>query len=599
MDDVLLRAAVVVAVPVVAVPLATGHLSALLVNGGWPQYRAADVGRILVELPTTLDDPGAAWAPVNTGTPVPGPVAWWLTFVLLLALCGLAAWLVARSQRGDAGEDWATPREQRRLVVGRRDAARLRVGTSGPRKLGLLDRHSLLVVGPAHAGKTAALTIPALLEWPGPAVVVSTKGHLVDQTIGWRSHQGDVHVFDPAGMTPYRRSGWQLLASCTHWADAIHTAQDLTAAAAAAVGAPIDGEAASGGRSDGLWRSSAAMALAPFLFAAAASGRSVLEVVDWLEREEFDKVQEILRNVDRAAAHAHAMAFLHPDPARSTYLRLMRRVLGVYEDPVVADSAEHHEVVRGELLDGGHHTLYLTAPEHDQARFQPLAATILRQVLAAAYEHSAAAMAPLDPPLLVVLDQVVGIAPVADLAAIASTGAARGVQVVSVFQDLDQVVAAYGDDAGLLVKNHAAKLVLPTGHELDDLDAASLLVPELADQLREGEAALLYGALPPVKLRLRPWYGSRELRRRARTPQDALAPVEYDPASTYVAYEQVDAWGRKRRPADHDEDPPIPLDTGAADYRAVFGYADADTPPQGVTPIQEARSWLRRSPDGR
>jgi type IV secretion system protein VirD4 len=603
LDDTVMRATCVLAVPLVALPLAAGHLSAFVVSGGWPSYEVSQAWGVLGRLPSHLGDPAAAWEPVNTGAPVPGPVAWWLTLVLLAAVCTLAGFMLVQASRSDRRQRaWASPWEQRRIEVRRGELHRVVVGTDGSRRLGVRDRHSLLVVGPAHAGKTSGLTIPALLEWQGPAVVASTKGHLVDQTIGWRSRQGDVHVFDPAAITPYHRSGWSPLAGCTSWEGAIRTAQDLTAAAAAAVGVTTDGEALAGAGKGVLWRSSVAMALAPYLFAAAATGRTIVDTLEWLAADEHYEVQEMLRVVDRAAAHAHAMAFLQPDPARSAYLRLMRQVLGVYEDPVAASSMDRHDIVPGELLDGGPHTLYLTAPEHDQARFRPLSATIVRQVVSAAYERSAAETGAIDPPLLVILDQVVGIAPVDDLAAVASTGPARGVQVVSVFQDLAQISGHYGPDTGLLVKNHRAKLVLPSPHDADPAgEGGGLLPPWLAGQLGEGEAALLYGSMRPVRVRLRRWFHDRDLRRRAATPQDALAPPDpVDTAPSPVAAEQVGAW-RRRGPevSSTPEDPTIPLDTTAPDYTDVFGSlhvdVDEDETPENVTPFPAGRSRFRRT----
>ena len=39
----------------------------------------------------------------------------------------------------------------------------------------------------------------------------------------------------------------------------------------------------------------------------------------------------------------------------------MHQILRVYEDPMVADSMDRHEIVPDEVLDGGNHTLYLTS----------------------------------------------------------------------------------------------------------------------------------------------------------------------------------------------------------------------------------------------
>jgi type IV secretion system protein VirD4 len=337
------------------------------------------------------------------------------------------------------------------------------------------------------------------------------------------------------------------------------------------------------------------MSLAPFLFAAAATGRSILDVIEWIERDEHEEIQQILLSIDRGAAHAHSLSFAQPNEDRTAYLRLMREMLSVYEDPVVARSLDRHEIVTGELLDGGDHTLYVAVPEHDQARFRPLGATVIRQILAAAYEQAAATAGRLRPPLLVVLDEVVGLTTADDLTAVASAGAARGVQIVSVFQDVEQVEMAYGDSANRLIESHAAWLLLPNAHDADYGDDSGLAIPpDVARQLKDGEGALCYGATPPGRVRLRPWFRDRRLRRMAATPQDAVSPAERgDPATTFVAAEQVSAWHR-RRPAEAPPDPTIPVDTDDPGFTDVFGSLDADSLPENVTRFPGSRPWFRR-----
>lgn len=604
-DDQISTWAVPVAIAA-SIPLAVGHLSAMLVHGSWPRYPLREVPGILRRLVARPGDPGSAWEPVNTGAEVPGPVGWWGTFVLVLVVVGLVVVLAwAWSGTGPAvrrdRSGWASARDLRPLWLTRRNERhRLVLGTSDGHSLGLAERHSLLVLGAAHTGKTSGLTIPAVLEWPGPVVVATSKGHLIDQTIGWRSRLGEVHVFDPAAVTRYHRSGWSLLAGCGTWQGAIRSAADLAWASRAAAGvgrstvAGVDGGAGAGqaGHTD-LWRSSMAMALAPYLFAAVSSGRSIRTAVEWIGREERDEVLEILDGVDRTAARTYRTTFDGPDPDRAAFMRAMHQILSVYHDPVVAPSMDRHEIVPGELLDGGSHTLYLTAPEHSQARFRPLCAAVMRQVLAAAFELSASQGGPLDEQLLVVFDDAVGVAPVDDLASLASTAGARGVQVVSVFQDLGQIAGHYGDDADRVVRNHTAKLVLPgRSPEPSWGGMDELLSAEQARQLGPFEAALLYDTAAPARVRLRPWFHDKELERRVATPQDAVQPAEdhelpdrFDPA------EQTSMWLRRQREARgrRDDDATIPFDVDDPDYVAVFGRVEEAQVPHNVAPLDDRR----------
>lgn len=580
-----------------ALPLLVGHLAALLTRGDPPSYPLGEAPGILGRLVTDPGDPAQAWAPVNTGAEIPGPVAYWGTFVFVAVVLGLIAFLVWAARRPSTGRDgpgWAGPESLRELWQPKRGDDRLVVGVSAGHNVVVRDRHALLVVGPAHSGKTSGVIVPAILEWTGPMVVAATKSHLIDDTIGWRSHQGDVHVYDPAGVTPYQRSGWSPIADCKTWDRAIRTAADLTLAARASSGASDrDGDTVDG--RDDLWWSSMSMCLAPYLLAAVASGRSIGAASEWLEMEERDEVLGILQGVDRVAARAHRMSFTRPDDTRSRFLHTMREILSVYDDPVVAASMDRHEIEADELLDGGANTLYLTTPEHDQGRLRPLCAIIVRRVLAAAYERSARTGGGQSPPLLVVLDDVPGIAPVDDLAALASTAAARGVQVVSVFQDLAEIDQHYGDAADRVVKNHRARLVLPGGPGGTMGGLGRVMDPALVDDLGDGEAALLYGGNAPAKVQLRPWYRDRELRRRVATPQDALRPAESEHTAAPISVaEQHAAWSRRSRAEtpDRPDDPTIPLDTHDPEYLAVFGSLEDETIPHNVTPLSD--QWRHR-----
>ena len=413
------------------------------------------------------------------------------------------------------------------------------VGTVSRDLLAVEARHSLLVLGPTQTGKSTGLAIPAILEWPGPVVATSVKVDLIADTIGWRSGLGDVHIFDPAGCTPYPRSSWTPLAGCGDWPAAMRAATEITGAAKAAVGGSM-------ALAD-FWFASVAKALAPLLLAAAQSGRTISDVARWVDREERDEPLAILRDISPDAALAHQATFRREERARSSLVQVLQSAVGPYLEPTVAASAERSSFTASDLLDGGAHSLYIAAPADEQDRLRPLFTMMLGQVLTEVYRQSGRTGRPLAAPLLLVLDEAANIAPVENLPTVAATAAAMGLQVVTVFQDLAQVRLRYGDAAGTVVNNHRAKLLLPAVSDMDTLDLASrligdeevgrdshttdssgrrssttavnwrrLLPPESACRLDDGQAVLVYGNLPPTKVQLRPWYSTRHLRRRAK-----------------------------------------------------------------------------------
>ena len=187
-------------------------------------------------------------------------------------------------------------------------------------------------------------------------------------------------------------------------------------------------------------------------------------------------------------------------------------------------------------------TLYLCAPSHEQERLRTLFAMMISELLAVAYESAAASGRPIDPPLLLVLDEAANIAPIPNLDEVASSGAGQGVQLLSVFQDLAQVKARYGERAETIVNNHRAKLfgagisdpatlayvstggrrrgVRPAAHTRaasEGTDQCTKTYRDLAPATAvrsadPGSALLVYGHLPPAEIRLRPWYEERDLK---------------------------------------------------------------------------------------
>ena len=186
------------------------------------------------------------------------------------------------------------------------------------------------------------------------------------------------------------------------------------------------------------------------------------------------------------------------------------------------------------------------APAREQERLAPVFTAIVREVLDAAFERAAATGRPLDPPLLVVLDEAASVAPLADLDRVVATAAGHGVQLVTVWQDLAQVESRYGGRWATVVNNHRAKLVCSgitdpvtlqhvsgllgdeeraehswtVGNDgrhsrTEAVTVRALAPPGWLRQLPPGEAVLVYGSFPPARIALRPFFDDRELASRA------------------------------------------------------------------------------------
>lgn len=444
----------------------------------------------------------------------------------------------ARFRAGAGAARWATRSDLAPLLVRSPAPGRLVIGRWGRHLLAAEARQSVLVVGPTQTMKTSGFAVPALLEWEGPILATSVKTDLVRDTLAHRRRQGRAWIFDPARCTGLPSQGWSPLASAATW-------QGARRAAAAMVAAARSGSA--GSADADFWYATATKMLAPLLFAAAVSGRSMSDVVRWVDTQETAEVVAVLAaaGVEEALTAAEA-SFGREERARSSIFTTTETVLDPFADPDVADGESRAEIDPAPLLDGGAHALYLCAPSHEQRRLRPLFSALVDQVVSAVYERAAATGRPLDPPLLVVLDEAAAIAPLEDLDGLAATGAGQGIQLVTVWQDLAQVGARYGARAPSVVNNHRAKVLLSGVSDAATLEAVSGLVGEAGapeasvttdeaggrsttesaplrrlapgDSLRRmppGHGLLVYGHLQPARIRLRPWFEDPTLSRLA------------------------------------------------------------------------------------
>jgi type IV secretion system protein VirD4 len=436
-------------------------------------------------------------------------------------------------RQSERGARWARRKDLRTLLFEHRVAhpGRLALGTVPgvvrPALVVAERAQSVVVVGPTQSGKTTALAVPAILGWEGPVVAASVKSDLLRDTRDRRNERGRIWCIDPTGSTGMRPSTWSPLTPCLEWAGARRAAADL-AETAKADGTTADGE---------FWYATAAKLLAPLFFAAARDGRPMADVVRWIDTQEASEVSLILEQVGVAAALDAARAsWCRDERTRSSVYTTAETILAPFAD---AGSAPDNAFEPPDLL-GGPHTLYLCAPAHDQRRLRGYFSALTQQVLAHAFAQATRAGKPLEPPLLVVLDEAAHIAPLPELDGLAATCASHGIQLVTVWQDLAQVRARYGSRAPTVLNNHRAKVFLPGIADPDTLDYASrligdeeitvpsitrdpaggrsttssrgprrLLPPEGLRCLRRGEAVLVYGTLPPARLRLRPWWATR------------------------------------------------------------------------------------------
>ena len=422
-------------------------------------------------------------------------------------------------------------------------AGRLWVGSHDGKDVLAPTATSIMVVAPTRTGKSTRLVVPNLLRWDGPAIVTSVKRDVYDLTVARRRHVGPVALFDPTGATGLASVRWSPLLSSTTFPDATKTATWLADAAA------VEDRH----ESAKFWETLATKLLAPLLFAAANSGRTITDVSHWVDRSAFDDVAAILARLgdDDAQAAWHAIKEL-PHETRGSVLGTAMAIFRAFGSPRVraatsctpGDTGADTLSIAGLLKHNG--TLYLVSPEYEQAELRPLFVALVQAVYRAAVDICANLLdgAPLNPPLLLMLDEAGNIAPLQSLPKIAATGAGQGITLMTIWQDRAQIRELYREAERTLISNHTTTVWLPGSQDLDTLKLLSDLIgdqwvaaatvsaapdgglsvsegsermdvapPAFLRTLGHGSAVMLTGNTPPALIRTHAYYEQHRWRR--------------------------------------------------------------------------------------
>lgn len=339
---------------------------------------------------------------------------------------------------------WARSADLRSLRGRPGHAGVFLLGHHGRRSLVTQRETSVLVIGPTRSGKTAALVIPNLLDWEGPAIATSTKSELVDVTAGHRQSVGPVYAYDPTGAIGdrFRTVTWSPIAGCDDLDRAWMVASWLCASLQQG-----------GGRGDNdwsHWAESGKLLIAPLLYVAAISGRTIVDVRTWIHGFDIatpiSLLEEMLLDPETLGDSdpIRAMSMLasvdqRPERERGTVFSTVMRIFNVFTERAVAESALSSRFDADDFL-RRRGTLYLCTPRQTPERVASLFVGILMTVVTAAYAVAdSAPRHPGAPNLGLFLDELANVVPIDDLPGLASQGAGRGVLLMSIVQDLSQL----------------------------------------------------------------------------------------------------------------------------------------------------------------
>jgi len=395
-----------------------------------------------------------------------------------------------------------------RMVATAATAYALRLGRAqwGKRVFGSMEANWLLIAPPRK--HKSGMLADMLLDWPGAAIATSTRIDLFHLTAGARWRHGPVFVFNPYQVGGVPSSfGWDVVSGCEDPAEAFIRADSI-------IGPRTEtGDMA-------WWQDKAAIALAALLHAAALSGRTVLDIWDWANRE-GDAIGGSALARHPAASRQLRSVFAEatregrsPDSIRMT----MAKSLTWVADPAVA-AMVHGPAARpfdADTFAASCGTLYMIAPGAAGATIAPLFRCFTDYVQRmASLSGSRRPAGKLDPPLLLALDEARQIVRVPlDLWLADSAG--KGITIVAVAHGLGQLREGWGADGAATIWDTTNKIIMPGVTDSACLDAVSDVCGTVG--MIEGERRVQVPAVPPAFVRRLP-------RRRALILEGDLAPV--------------------------------------------------------------------------
>lgn len=534
----------------------TGQLSALLFRATWPATPVADALTIALAVPRHWDDPRQAWPPAVRGD-LPGPVGFYSTALLLVLM--LAALIVVgirvnargRSERGFATRAQLAVKLSRQAALA--EAGRLRpdlpaeqvqigdvavdLGRAHPSGMPLVAQidNSVAVFSAPRIGKSSQVIIPWLTDWPGPAVVTSIRGEIIEATLPLREQRGPVAILDLAEENWPHRLRWSHLTGC----DRYHKARSR-ASLLVRVGKPDADDSTNAG----FFGMSAVNLLAGWMHTAAVTGRTMEDVLRWGLREGDDEPLTLLAG--NSTVHPYVAGMLEGIYAAEANVRgnmwsTVMTALAPLTSPVALHAfcppaAESFDIEDFLRRSG---TVYITVAEEDATDLAPLIAGFVDEIAIVA--RRLADRSPsgrLNPPLSLLLDEVANVVPLPRLPKLMSYAGGSGIFAVAVFQSIAQARERWGRDGAEALWGAATIKLALGGLSGDEPEALSRLAgkyretvlsvahgphghtitPSLVDRLtitpdeirtlspKRHEALVIHATTPAVITRMRPHY---------------------------------------------------------------------------------------------
>jgi PAS domain-containing protein len=294
---------------------------------------------------------------------------------------------------------------------------------------------ALDIWGPRR-GKTTARAIPAAVAAPGPIILTSRKGDIVDAVREPRMGKGRVWVFDPMDMLEQDQTWWwNPLGALTSITEARRLAENFT----------FVGE---GARSDEFFGPKSHELVANLLLAAAVGGKTILDAYVWSTRPRDDEPARLLRAAGfKLPAQSVEGNIALAEKTRSGIFGGAERALSILTEEATGrwitpqpglTEFKPHDFVRGR------DTLALLSEDGPGAPAPVVAAFVDSTYRAGERAARRSPRRRLDPPLLSILDEAANICRIKNLPNLYSFYGSAGMPIMTILQSFSQGIGVWG-----------------------------------------------------------------------------------------------------------------------------------------------------------
>ena len=392
--------------------------------------------------------------------------------LVVLVIAGLC-WLQLRRRH----DGFATRAELRRALTQRaarrRSSVTLSLGRAvGHRvRLAVAAEDSVVVIAAPRQGKTSAVIIPWLTDWPGPALVTSLRTDVLTSTATLREECGPVAVLAPTGMVQWP--------NCVRWSPISGCADLDTARRRASVLVAVGQAEKQDSSNAGYFSANAVNLVTLWHHAADIAGLGMHDVLKWSLDERDDTPVKLLRDHPGAAPGTAELAdalYRTPPETRSglwtTAATALAPLLSPAAQAVFCPEPGEPSFDAAEFL-RSNGTVYLLVEGAKARALAPLITVFLDELLDVAKRTADASPGGrLASPLAIFGDEIANVAPLPQLPGLMSYAGGSGIFATVVFQSKAQAEQQFGHDQAAMIWGAATvKLVLGgvTGPELREL----------------------------------------------------------------------------------------------------------------------------------